>query len=184
MKKLKSIIYILIVWFAIHQIVIITDGLMSEPVSSEYAVILGNKVNTDGTLSDRLKARVLTGLDLYNDSLVKKIVVSGGLGKEGFYEAQKMAEFLIKKGVLEEDIIVDDYGNNSWLTAINSNKLTSDPKSVVIVSQFYHITRCKLAFKKAGFENVSAVAPDYFEVKDFYSLFREFFGFYKYLLFY
>ena len=184
MKKIRFIISIIVLWFIIHQIVIITDGLTSKPNKSEYAVILGNKVNSDGTLSDRLKSRVLKGLDLYNDSLVKKILVSGGLGKEGFYEAQKMADFLVANGVEKQDVIIDDYGNNSWLTAMNFKKLESNSKSVVIVTQFYHITRCKLAFRKLGIENVSAVSPNYFELRDFYSLFREFFGYYKYLIFY
>ncbi|MBD0402533.1 YdcF family protein [Flammeovirga sp. EKP202] len=106
------------------------------------------------------------------------------LGKEGHYEAQKMAEYLIQKGIPQQDIIIDDFGNTTWLTAVNFKKLVPNSKSVVVVSQFSHITRCKLAFKKAGIENVSAVSPNYFEWRDFYSLFREFFGFYKYLFWY
>ncbi|MCL5247653.1 YdcF family protein [Cellulophaga sp. 20_2_10] len=182
MKKNRFIITTIFLWFIIHQIIIITDGLISKPNKSEYAVILGNKINNDGTLSKRLKARVLKGLELYNDSLVKKIVVSGGLGKEGFYEAQKMAEFLVENGVKKQNIIIDDYGNNSWLTAMNFKKLKPNSKSVIIVTQFYHITRCKLAFRKLGIKNISAVSPNYFEIRDFYSLFREFFGYYKYLI--
>jgi len=183
-KKIKYIVSIGVLWFLLHEVVIIVDGLTSKPTKSEFAVILGNKVNEDGTLSDRLQYRTLKGLELYNRSLVEKIVVSGGFGKEGFYEARKMATFLIKKGVKEEDIIIDDFGNNSWLTAVNFKTNQHKSKSVVIVTQFYHITRCKLAFKKAGINNISAVAPNYFEWRDFYSLFREFFGYYKYLIFY
>ena len=181
MKKARIILSIFILWFLIHEIVITVDGLAATPKKSEFAVILGNKVNSDGTLSNRLKARVLKGADLYNNTLVEKIVVSGGLGSEGFYEAEKMAETLIKNGVSKEDIIIDNYGNNSWLTAKNFKKLEPNSKSIIIVTQFYHITRCKLAFKKLGIKNVSAVAPNYFELRDFYSLFREFFGYYKYL---
>lgn len=93
MNKKLLIISTIFLWFIIHQIIIITNGLLSKPNKSEYAVILGNKVNNDSTLSKRLKARVLKALDLYNNSLVKKVFVSGGLGKEGFYEAQKNGRF-------------------------------------------------------------------------------------------
>ncbi len=183
LKKIRFALSFVIIWFLIHEIIIIRDGLTSVPKKSEFAVILGNKVNRDGTLSERLKHRVLKGLELYNNGLAKKIVVSGGLGKEGFYEADKMADFLIKKGVKKEDIIIDNYGNNSWLTALNFKKLAPNANSVIIVTQFYHITRCKLAFKKLGIKNISASAPDYFDRRDFYALFREFFGYYKYLIF-
>lgn len=36
------------------------------------------------------------GLQLYEKNRVKKIIVSGGFGKEGFYEGDKMKEYLIK----------------------------------------------------------------------------------------
>lgn len=70
MKKIRLVITLFAVWFSMHEITIITDGLLSKPVKSEYAVILGNKINYNGTLSDKLKFRVLKGLNLYNDALV------------------------------------------------------------------------------------------------------------------
>ncbi|MFK7908155.1 MAG: YdcF family protein [Chitinophagales bacterium] len=96
------------VWFSIHEISIIVDGLSDEAVQSDYAVIFGNKVNEDGTLSLRLKSRVDKGLELYRDSVVSKIFVSGGLGKEGFYEGAEMQKYLTAKGVPKEHIIVDN----------------------------------------------------------------------------
>lgn len=50
--------------------------------------------------------------------------------------------------------------------------------SVIVVSQYFHLTRTKMLFRKEGFENVSSVSPDYSEYRDFYSLFREFFAYY------
>ena len=44
------------------------------------------------------------------------------------------------------------------------------------------ILRTKLAFRKEGFENVKGAHADYFVLMDLYSLTREFFGYYKYLL--
>ncbi|WP_394776006.1 ElyC/SanA/YdcF family protein [Flavobacterium sp.] len=62
---------------------------------ADIAVILGNKVNDDGTLSERLEKRLECGLKLYRDNRIKKILVSGGLGSEGYYEGDKMKEYLI-----------------------------------------------------------------------------------------
>ena len=185
MKRVKIIFLVFLTWFILHEIVIVADGLSNTPTKSEYGVILGNKVNQDGSLSDRLKARLDKGLSLYNDSLVEKLFVSGGLGKEGHYEAQVMANYLIQQGVPKSDIIIDDYGNNTWSTATNFKTVISNQTTaVIVVTQYYHVTRSKLAFKKLGFTNVQGASPMYFEWRDGYALFREFFGFYKYLIVY
>ena len=182
-KKIKIFLLVMFSWFLIHEIVIIRDGLNDETAKSDVAVIFGTTVNTDGTLSDRLKARVDKGFELYADSIVSKLIVSGGLGIEGHLEGSKMAEYLISKGVPNSDIIIDNEGNNTALTAKNFLNHLSDSSSVIVVSQFFHITRAKLAFRKAGISNVQGVHCDYFGIRDIWSLCREFVGYYKYLLF-
>ncbi|BDD05816.1 YdcF family protein [Aureibacter tunicatorum] len=183
MKKLVQIIFLLsFLWFVIHEITIIYDGLSDNHASSDFAVVLGNKVNVDGTLSDRLKARVDKSLELYKSSKVEKIFVSGGFGKEGHYEGSKMAEYLIQQGVPKSDVLVDNEGNNTQLTADNFASRVGTSNSVIVVSQFYHISRIKLAFRKSGIHSVGSSHADFFETRDMFSLFREFFAYYKYLL--
>jgi len=82
-----------------HFAYITIDGLRDAGTTADIAVILGSKVNEDGTLSERLSKRMECGLMLYRTNRVKKIVVSGGYGKEGFYEGDKMKDYLIKNGV-------------------------------------------------------------------------------------
>jgi len=52
----------------------------------------------------------------------------------------------------------------------------------VIITQFYHISRTKLAFDKVGIENVYSAHASYLDIRDAYSVVREFFAYYKYLL--
>lgn len=181
-KKLKIIILFFTIWFVVHEVLTIYDGLTDEVIKSEYAVIFGNTVNEDGTLSKRLLARVSKGLELYRDSLVSKIYVSGGLGKEGYNEGTIMAEYLISQGVDSVDILIDNNGNNTRMTAENFVAEVGHKKSVILITQFYHVSRSRLAFKNAHVDNVCCVHADYFEIRDFYSSFREFFGYYKYLI--
>lgn len=181
-KKNKVVFSVLFIWFVLHQVYTIYDGLTDENIKSDIIVVLGNKVNEDGTLSLRLKARLDKSLELYNNKLAPIIFVSGGLGIEGHYEGTKMAEYLIKNGVDKKAIQVDDFGNTTNLTAINFKKQNPNIKKVIVVSQFYHITRIKLAFRKQGYDNIYGSHCNYFEWRDCYALFREFFGFYKYLL--
>lgn len=183
MKKLFKILFLTgVAWFAVHCLFITVDGLYDEPGACDYAVILGNKVNRDGTLSERLQKRLDKGIRLYKDSLAKTIVVSGGLGKEGFYEGSEMAEYLIQRGIPEEKIIIDNLGNTTRATAINCGRIISHKKPVIIVTQYHHISRTKLAFRQEGFEEVKGAHAAYFEVRDLYSFIREFFGYYAYLL--
>jgi vancomycin permeability regulator SanA len=184
MKKiLKYIIGFSFLWFVVHELVIIYDGLTDESNKADVIVILGNKVNEDGSLSNRLKARLDKGLELYSDSLAPLIFVSGGLGIEGHLEGSKMAEYLIVNGVKKEFIIIDNKGDNTQLTANNFKSQFSDVQDVLVISQYYHISRTKLAFRNRGIQNVYGAHCDYYELRDLYGLFREFFGYYKYLIF-
>ncbi|WP_233788876.1 MULTISPECIES: YdcF family protein [Chryseobacterium] len=179
-KSLKFIVILIISWFVIHTVYIITDGLSDNGEKADIAIILGNKVNEDGTLSERLEKRLETGIELYKNHRVTKILVSGGLGKEAFYEGDKMKEFLISNAIPDSVIFVDNYGNNTRLTVENSLKFQQKYKfkSIIVVSQYFHVTRTKKLFKDQGFENTSSVSPRYFEWRDLYSILREFPAYY------
>uniref|UniRef100_UPI00404AB807 YdcF family protein n=1 Tax=Flavobacterium sp. TaxID=239 RepID=UPI00404AB807 len=91
-----------------------------------------------------------------------------------------MKAYLIKNNVPDSLIIVDNYGDNTLATVENTIKLKDSLKfeSLIVVSQYFHVTRTKMLFKKHGFQNVSSASPKYFEFRDFYSIFREFVAFY------
>ncbi len=179
MRYLKSIFTLLFIWFITHVSYSIIDGIKNDQYSSDVAVILGNKVHKDGRLSVRLEKRLECGLSLYNDKRVKQIIVSGGLGKEGHYEAEIMKIYLLNHGVKASDILVDNYGNNTRLTVKNTLRLKEKHKfsSIIVVSQYYHITRIKMLFKKHDVY-VHGVSPDYFEPRDIFSIPREFIAYY------
>lgn len=179
-KFLRFLIYTFILWFIGHTAYIAFDGLTDKNKNADLAVILGNKVNTDGSLSERLEKRLTCGLQLYKNGRVKIILVSGGLGKEGFYEGTRMRDYLIQNDVPSDKIIVDNKGNNTIATVDNTLKLTYSLhfKSLIVVSQYFHVTRTKMLFRKRGFDEVSSASPHYFEFRDLYSLTREFFAYY------
>ncbi|SFN59845.1 DUF218 domain-containing protein [Chryseobacterium oleae] len=180
-KNIFKYIFILgAAWFLIHSVYIITDGLTNTRRNAELAVVFGNTVNKDGTLSPRLKARLDKAIEIYQDHQVKKVLVSGGFGKEGYWEGNEMKKYLIENRIPSENIITDNHGDTTEKTVINSIK-TADSlsyKSIVSVSQYYHQTRIKKLFKRHHFNNVTSSSPSYFEARDAYSVFREFFAYY------
>jgi vancomycin permeability regulator SanA len=183
-RKFKLPFILFLTWFLGHSLFITIDGLIDDKKSADVAVILGSKVNEDGTLSERLEKRLDCGLQLYKNDRVKTIIVSGGFGKEGFYEGDKMKAFLVKKGVPKDLIIVDNFGDNTIATVENTIQLKKkfNFESIIIVSQYFHITRTKMLFKKKGFKIIRSASPNYFEIRDFYSILREFAAYYTELI--
>ena len=179
-KIKKRLIAFLLIWMLAHCVVISIDGFSDNGEDADYAVVLGNKVNEDGSLSLRLEKRMECALNLYKSGRIKGFVVSGGWGKEGHYEGEKMREYLLKHGVPDSLVVVDNNGTNTRNTISNTLNMqdTLHYNSLIVVSQYYHITRTKALFRKAGFQNVSGVSPRFFEMRDVYSLLREFAAFY------
>lgn len=171
-------------WFVFHSVTVSWIGLQNKTCANELGVILGNKVNEDGTLSERLKARLDKGLELYRSGQVRMLFVSGGRGKEGFYEGDEMKKYLVHAGVPDSLVIADNAGNNTEATARNAAAFVTSKniRSVTIISQYFHLVRCRLLFRKAGIADCCIASPSYFEWRDIYSMTREFAGYYVALL--
>lgn len=163
--------------------VLVAQGISDEIYEADFAVILGNTVNSDGTPSRRLAARLDMALELYHRGVFKNVVVSGGMGREGFDEAVVMRDYLTKRGVLQDQIIVDSLGLTTAATAKNVAAIARERhwSSVLVISQYFHIPRCRLALTRVGFEPVYAAHAHFFELRDIYSIFREVIGYAAYL---
>lgn len=184
-KSIRLALITTFAFFLVHEMAIISDGLIDvQSHQADVAVIFGSKVNEDGTISERLRARLEKGFKLYASGQVDQIYVSGGLGKEGHLEGSVMKEYLIGQGVHEHLIVVDNEGINTRATALNFTRDFPENTSAIVVTQFFHVSRSKLAFKQVGVSQVAASHCNFYEWRDLYSLVREFFGFYKYLIAY
>src|ERR1700761_6443049 len=97
----KIIIGLLAAWLVLHVVYMTIDGLSGYTGSADMAVVLGNRVDADGSLSPVLKGRVDRALALYQQGRVARIMVSGGLGLQaGHYpEGKAMKQYLVARGV-------------------------------------------------------------------------------------
>lgn len=182
-KRLLLTAVVILAWFAVHTAVILTDGLSDELKQADVAVVLGNKVEESGEPSERLKARLDKAAELYDKGYFDHIIVSGGIGQEGFDEAQVMKSYLVQAGIPEESIIEDNKGINSDWTARNAARIMDEAgwESAMVISQYFHISRTKLAFKRMDIGPLYGAHADYYELRDVYSILREFPAYYKYL---
>ena len=175
LKKIFLILFTLILLYLISMLIIIFSGLKDHLFKADLIVVLGSKVSPDGDPSLGLSVRLNKAIDVYNEGYAPKILVSGGTGKEGYDESLAMADYLIKRGVPPSSIIRDTKGNNTRATAKHAYEYMQQQQlsSVIIVSQYYHIARTKLAFKKLGIKQIGYASPLYSSIRDLYAVPRE-----------
>lgn len=138
------------------------DHIQGEP---ETMLILGCQVHPWGPsilLQDRLD-EALTYLEGHPDMTV---IVSGGQGlDEHTSEAACMRDYLVRAGLDEKQILVEDQSHNTWQNMICSAQLMKEhdldmEQGVLIVSNGFHLTRARMLWDRvtgAG-EHVSTLA--------------------------
>lgn len=95
--------------------------------------------------------RVDEGIRLYEDGLINRILVSGGVGflntDRKVPEAYKMRRYLIDQGIPSKDIIVEDRSRNTVENIENALELLNDEYDIrklkiALISSDFHIRRC------------------------------------------
>jgi len=173
---------LLSIGYVLATAVLVIAGLTDSVSQSDVALVLGSKVELNGRPSARLAARLDCAVELYDTGKVPMILVSGGLGKEGYDEAMVMKEYLVSKGIPNERILTDSRGFNTFASARNTAQIAREKKYtiVLVISQYFHIPRCKMALHKCGIKSVYSVHARFFELRDIYSSFRETAGYVSY----
>lgn len=150
-------------------------GLREDVRPVDVAVVLGNHVHGDGTPSPRLAARLDRAAALYHDGLFPIVIVSGGISSSGADEATTMAAYLEAAGVPAGAIVRDPRGVNTAATASNTAAWMQahDARSVLAVSQYFHIARIRLAFRQNGIGRIAHARAGYWGWRDFFLVPRE-----------
>jgi vancomycin permeability regulator SanA len=150
-------------------------GMADHVVSADVVVVPGNTVYPDGSLSDRLKARLDVAVDIYQAGNCQAVFVSGAVGSEGVDESTAMRSYLLQRGVPAHQIIQDGYGYNTEATARNAAATMQQRgfRTALAVSQHFHIPRLRVLLQRQGVDVVGTAHAKYFEVRDAYSLARE-----------
>ncbi|MBC7697137.1 MAG: YdcF family protein [Bacteroidia bacterium] len=162
---------------------IVYDGLNDNVFKADLIIVPGNKVELDGKACPRLQARLNEAIEIYNQGQTKSIFVSGGFGKEGFDEATVMSEYLIQHGISQSVIVTDSLGIDIMATAKNASVFMKKHHftSAIVVTQYFHVSRTKLALKKMGISSIGNAHARFVELRDIYSLAREVIGYITYL---
>ncbi|MBD3307129.1 hypothetical protein GF339_11945 [candidate division KSB3 bacterium] len=130
----------------------------AEAVPKAYtALILGAKVFSSGRLSHMLEDRVLTGLELYQQGKVQKLLLSGDHGQVEYDEVNAMREYLLDRGVPPQDIFMDHAGFRTYESMYRARDVFQ-VQDVVIVTQEFHLARSVYTARALGLEAYGLVA--------------------------
>jgi len=174
--------FVLLALLLVGSSAIIVDGFNDDLHVADIAVVLGNAVKRDGQPSQQLKARLDHTVDLYRQGYFKLILVSGGVGKEGYDEPAAMRRYLESESVPHDAIFEDAGGSNTWHTAEDTARFLTEHhlKSVLIISQYFHMPRCRLAFARFGIAPAYSSHAPLWSLRDFFSVPREVVGYVGY----
>ena len=143
----------------------------------DYIVVLGAQLKTTGP-SRVLQYRLDTAYEYLTAHPDTKVIVSGGQGSnEPASEAQGMYDYLVKRGIEPDRIILEDRSvNTEQNIRFSKDFLQADTDKVGIVSNNFHVFRAVKLAKAAGYRNAVGIAAP---ATAFYlpnNMLREFFG--------
>ena len=126
----------------------------------ELALVLGAAAYGD-RLSDILRDRVDTAIELYDAEKVSALVMSGAPG-----EVEAMKKYALENDIPEEAITEDVTGLNTMASVKNVGELN---RSVIIVTQRYHLPRALFIANAEGIDAVGMTADrhEYVKIQEF-----------------
>jgi len=116
---------------------------------AQAALVLGALVNADGRPSGMLEDRIRAAAALYRDGRVDKVLASGDHGRPDYDEVNAMRRELVRLGVPDRDVFTDHAGFATLDSVVRARKVF-DVKSVVVVTQPFHMPRALWLARRAG----------------------------------
>ncbi len=101
--------------------------------------------------SPMLEDRLLQAIQLYNNGIASKVIMSGDHGRKEYDEVNTMKEYAIEKGVLSENIFMDHAGFSSYESIYRAKEIFNC-KKIIIVTQKYHLYRALYIANQLGIE--------------------------------
>ena len=118
---------------------IVRDGDYAELPEVDCVIVLGAGIWGDEP-SPMLADRLDKGLELYQNGVAPKIIMSGDHGQTDYDEVNLMKSYAFEAGVPSEDVFMDHAGFSTYDTMYRA-KHVFQAQRVVIVTQEYHLFR-------------------------------------------
>ena len=103
-------------------------------------MVLGCSVRPDGTPSGMLRDRLDKGIELYEDGVSDRLLMSGDHGRKNYDEVNRMKQYAIDEGIPSGDIFMDHAGFSTYESMYRARDIFQ-VKKIIIVTQRYHMYR-------------------------------------------
>ncbi len=143
----------------------------------EYVIVLGAGLN-GSTPSNTLRKRIEEGYTYMSDNPDTVLIASGGQGfKESISEAECIKRELVKMGIDEDRIILEDRSTSTIENLKYSLEIIKDKNARVgIITNSFHEYRAGIIAKDVGFTNAYSVPATTLMPVGIHYMLREFFG--------
>ena len=122
-------------------------------------IVLGAGVRKDGTPSPMLRDRLDKAIELYQEGIAPKIIMSGDHGQNRYDEVSVMKKYAIEHGIPSEDIFMDHAGFSTY-ESIYRERDVFEVQTAIIVTQKYHMYRALYIADKLGLKANGVIAED------------------------
>lgn len=150
----------------------IVFGAGVQPLRNASGAVIGS------TAGPGILRRTETAARLYKDGQIHTLYLSGGKG-EGMLrsEAAVMKSVALRAGVRAGDIVLEDHSRSTRENLLNTRPLTQGCKSVLAISDGYHLSRIRFLAWQQGW-NLQTYPADEAPVETFlaWSIGREVLG--------
>ncbi len=133
---------------------------MEEIPQKEIGLVLGAAVYGD-RLSDILRDRMDTAIELFEAEKISLIIVSGAQ-----YESEAMKHYAAERGIPSDSVVEDPGGVNTLASIHNISKLN---RSVIIITQKFHLPRALFIANHLDIDAVGMASDkhEYIKIFDF-----------------
>ena len=113
-------------------------------------LVLGAGIRNNNP-SPMLETRLIEGINLYNEGISNKLLMSGDHGQDNYDEVNVMKRYALEKGINSEDIFMDHAGFSTYDSVYRAKKIFG-AKKIIIVTQKYHLYRALYIANELGIE--------------------------------
>lgn len=156
---IATVLYYIVGIISLLCVCAMTVSSFDTTVENSTVVVLGCKVNGESP-SRMLKCRIDAAYEYLISNPDSRCIATGAKGtNEDISEAQAIYNELVRMGIDKERIYIEDKSVNTEQNLENSAQIIDEnnlDKSIVIVSDRFHVLRAKLYAKDSGLNACSA----------------------------
>jgi uncharacterized SAM-binding protein YcdF (DUF218 family) len=133
-------------------------GRVDEARAADAVVVLGARVNQDGSPGSDLTSRTYHAVDLWKQGIAPNIICTGGFKDEPLSAASVCKRFAVSLGVPAAQVYLADGSSNTIEDAQVTAQVMAQTgmRSAVLVSHPLHLFRARWLFRRAGIDAVTS----------------------------